>query len=172
MAIFDSDVLIHFFRRHPGAIQIIESEPDRAISDVTYMEVMQGARDRKEIEIIRFFLSEFGFQRMALTENISHRASLYIEEFALNSGLQLPDALIAATAMEKSLPLVTGNVKHFKVIPGLQVKAFRPRVLRHHNPRSSQAANRNARSSDTAAMSHLRPPALGRAKPSRSNPSS
>jgi predicted nucleic acid-binding protein len=62
---------------------------------------------------------------LALTENISHLASLYIEEFAPGSGLQLADALIAATAVEKSLPLVTGNVKLFKAIPGLQGKGFR-----------------------------------------------
>ena len=126
MAIFDTDVLIHFFRRHTEAIRIIEAEPNRAISDVTYMEVMQGARSKKEMLVIRGFLSEFEFQRLPLTENIGHRASLYIEEFALPSGLHLTDALIASTAMERGLPLVTGNVKHFKMIPGLQVKAFKP----------------------------------------------
>ena len=126
MPIFDTDVLIHFFRRHPGAIGVLEGEPERAISTITYMEVMQGVRSKREMEVVRNYLIEFEFRQLPLTENIGHRASMYIEEFALGHGLHLTDALIAATAMENGLPLVTGNAEHFKTIPGLQVKVFRP----------------------------------------------
>ena len=126
MAIFDTDVLIHCERGHKGALECLDQAEERCISCVTGMELLQGARSANELRETRIFLTEFGFRIFPLSENIGHRASLYIEEFALGSGLHVTDALIAATAMEKAQPLVTGNLKHFKVIPGLQVKAFRP----------------------------------------------
>jgi predicted nucleic acid-binding protein len=35
-------------------------------------------------------------------------------------------ALIAATALEHQLPLLTANVKHFGAVKGLKVEAFEP----------------------------------------------
>jgi predicted nucleic acid-binding protein len=42
-----------------------------------------------------------------------------MEAFSLSHGLQIPDALIAATALEHGLPLNTKNVRHFQMTPGL-----------------------------------------------------
>jgi len=36
------------------------------------------------------------------------------------------DAIIAATAVENDMTLVSSNVKHFKVVKNLQLKAFKP----------------------------------------------
>ena len=54
------------------------------------------------------------------------RASALIDELALSHGLRLADALIGATAMELHATLLTGNVKHFAAIEGLQVEVFVP----------------------------------------------
>jgi predicted nucleic acid-binding protein len=51
---------------------------------------------------------------------------VYIEEYALASGLRAADALIAATATENNLTLTSGNGKHFKPIHGLRLKIFIP----------------------------------------------
>ncbi|MBL4818541.1 MAG: PIN domain-containing protein [Deltaproteobacteria bacterium] len=63
---------------------------------------------------------------LPLTENIGHRASIYIEDYALSHGVRSADAIIAATAMENNLMLATGNKKHFQCISGLKLKIFRP----------------------------------------------
>ena len=42
----------------------------------------------------------------------------------LSDGLQLGDALIAATALEHQLSLLTGNAKHFSAIANLRVERF------------------------------------------------
>ena len=60
------------------------------------------------------------------SENIDYRVSVYIEEYALSSGLLAGDAIIAATAVENSMVLATGNRKHFKPIKDLSLKIFRP----------------------------------------------
>ena len=68
----------------------------------------------------------FDFLVLPLTENIGYRASIYIEEYTLTSGLRSDDAIIAATAVENNLPLVSSNAKHFKRIKELQLKSFKP----------------------------------------------
>jgi len=40
--------------------------------------------------------------------------------------LQLGDALIAATALEHRLAVLTANTKHFSPIDGLRIEAFVP----------------------------------------------
>ena len=124
--IFDTDVLIWFLRGNPKAAKEIEMTPDRVISVVTYMELLQGARDRREAGLIRSFLKDFGFVTHPLSESIGHRATVYIEEYALKSGLMLADALVAGTAVESHQSLCTGNRKHFRHVVELNLVLFKP----------------------------------------------
>ena len=124
--IFDTDVLIWFFRGDRNAKDLIESESDRAISIVALMEIFQGARSLSEIAIIRRFFPAAGFRIIAISEPISHLATTLMEEYSMRVGLHVTDALIAATARETAGTLVTGNVRHFRAIPQLELKAFRP----------------------------------------------
>ena len=124
--LFDTDVLIWCFRGKAKAAQTIESADAPAISAVTYMELVQGVRNKQETRAICSFLADLHIPTLPLTENIGHRATIYLEEHALSAGLTMGDALIAATAMEHTLALCTGNAKHFKCIAGLEVQAFKP----------------------------------------------
>ena len=71
------------------------------------MELAQGARDRDDLRMIKRFLAELGFTVLPLTENIGHRSLVYIEEYGLSAGLRAGDAIIAATAVENALPLMS-----------------------------------------------------------------
>lgn len=124
--IFDTDVLIWLMRGNTKAANAIDKADMRTISIVTYMELLQGSRDKREMKAIKSFLAEMQFQTLSLTENIGHRASIYMEEYALSSSIGMADALIAATAVEAGELLFTGNEKHFKAINELDVKRFRP----------------------------------------------
>lgn len=124
--LFDTDILIWIQRGNEKAADLIEQDFNRFISVFTYMELLQGAANKTQYRLIRDFLSEYGFQLLPLSENIGHRASIYVEEFALSSGLWAADALIAATAAENNMTLVSGNSKHFRPIKDLRLKIFRP----------------------------------------------
>ena len=124
--IFDSDVLIWFERGNPKALRVLEEAPARFLSVFSCMELLQGARDRRHLASMKDFLSSFGFIVLPLTENVGHRALIYVEQYALNHGLSATDAIIAATAAENNLTLVSSNAKHYRPIKDLRFKAFAP----------------------------------------------
>ena len=50
----------------------------------------------------------------------------YMEQHFLSHSLQLADALIGATAIAYSLPILTGNDKHYNIVKDIQITKFRP----------------------------------------------
>jgi len=124
--IFDTDIIIWIFKGHEKAARLIENTPDRQISTITYLELIQGAQNRQELKTIKSFLKDHAFQILPLTENIGHRASIYMEEYTLKTALYLADALIAATTVEHNTVLCTANRKHYRDIKELSLKVFRP----------------------------------------------
>ncbi len=124
--IFDTDVLIWVHRGNRRAAALVDRASDRFVSVQTVLELIQGASSMAHVRMAKNFLTEFGFSVLPLTENIGHRATVYMEEYALSSGLRAGDSLIAATAVENDLPLSSANRKHFRPIRELQVKVFKP----------------------------------------------
>jgi predicted nucleic acid-binding protein len=124
--LFDTDVLIWLFKGNSRSAEVIEAELERQISIVTYMELIQGANNKQEARTIRIFLKEYGFELLALTENIGHRAAIYIDEYSLVSGLRMADALVAATASENRMSLCTGDCGHYRALKDIEIIRFRP----------------------------------------------
>ena len=125
--IFDTDVLIWSLRGNRLAGKAIDAESDRKVSIISYMELVQGARDKVELNTIRSFLREAGFTVLPLSESIGSLGLTYLEEHALSRGLELADALVAATAVISNEALCTANIKHFRCVPELTLKPFRNR---------------------------------------------
>jgi len=124
--IFDTDILIWVQKGNEKAATLVDKSTERFLSIFTYTEPLQAAINKKEHRIIKEFLRLYGFRVLPLTENIGHRALVYVEEYSLSSGLRAVDAIIAATATENNMILATGNGKHFKPIKDLTLKIFRP----------------------------------------------
>ena len=124
--VFDTDVLIWALRGSSKAARAIDQQDSRSLSVVSYMELLQGALDKNEVKLIKALLADCRFNALALSENIGHRASIYMEEYGLSAGLEMADALIAATAVENHDSLLTGNARHYRMIRELAVSSFRP----------------------------------------------
>lgn len=123
--IFDTDIFILAQRGNHQAAKLIDSTEQRFISVMTYMEFLQGVNDRKQLKLNQSFLRDLSFVTLPLTENIGHRAAVYIEEYALSHGMRAADAIIAATATENNMPLASANTKHFRHIQDIELVAFK-----------------------------------------------
>ena len=124
--LFDTDILIWIQRGNHRAAGLVEKEEERCISVLTYMELLQGASEKRQHENILDFLREFSFRIVPLSENIGHRAAIYIEEYSLSHGLRSGDAIIAATATENGLTLCTSNLRQYRPIRELKLRIFKP----------------------------------------------
>ena len=120
----DTDVWVWHLRGYQQATQKLDSLSTLTISAITYLELLQGLRNKTEMNAIQQSLAMRHTQRLLLTPTITERATALMETWVLSNGLQLGDALIAATALEHQLPLLTGNVKDFSAIPNLRIEKF------------------------------------------------
>ena len=124
--IIDTDVLIWYMRGNEKAFEVIENTSPFYISVITYMELVQGMRNKNELNELRKALREWNSKTLYITEDISTKAMFFIERHYLSHSLEIADSIIAATAIVNALPLMTGNDKHYQVINDLKVKIFRP----------------------------------------------
>lgn len=106
--IFKGDVLVKNYVENLNA----------AVDAVIHIECLQGSKSNQEKSRIRKYLSNF--PTFLTTPEVSRRAIELINTYSNSHGLFLADALIAATALENDLTIVTYNVDDFKFIDNLK----------------------------------------------------
>ncbi len=124
--IFDTDVLIWYLRGNERAFRAVENAGPFSISVVTYMELVQGMRNKNELIQLRKALRGWNSKILYINEDTSTKAMFYIERHFLSHSLQMADAFVAATAVVNGLPLRTGNTKHYRILKEVEVRVFRP----------------------------------------------
>ena len=122
----DTDVLIWNLRGNERAANLLDLQRGFFISAVSYMELLQGLRDKVELRELRQAIRFWDARVVQIDEEISARAMFLVEEYALSHGMQMADALIAATAVALGVSLVTANDRHYRHIEGLDIVVFRP----------------------------------------------
>ena len=124
--IIDTDVFIWELRGSIKAREIIHQNIPFAISVVTYIELVQGMRNKQELNKLIKQLTRWDVNIIQINSDISTRAMIFIEEFFLSHSMELADALIAATCINNSDVLLTANAKHYNHIPNIQLIRFNP----------------------------------------------
>lgn len=122
----DTDVLIWHLRGYAQATRRLDELGALTLSAVSYLEVLQGMRNKAELAAVKKMLERRAATLLPLSEAITLRAIDLMESLTLGHGLQMGDALIAATALAHGLPVLTANVKHFSAVEGLTIEAFLP----------------------------------------------
>ena len=124
--LIDSDVLIWAARGNVNAKNAICENIPFNISVITYMEVVQGVLNKRELDLFKRKLTEWQTNIIHINRSISVNAMHLVETYHLSHSMELADAEIAATALEYSETLLTGNDKHYKFIPNIKIKKFIP----------------------------------------------
>jgi len=120
--LIDTDVLIWYLKGNENAYQVIENSSNFFISVMTYMELVQGMRNKKELNNLRKALHIWNAKILYISEEISVKAMFYVEQHFLSHSIQLADALIGATAIVYGNSVLTGNDKHYKILKDLKIK--------------------------------------------------
>lgn len=115
----DSDVLIHYLRGKIVARELLERHCDEmAFSVVTVGEIWAGVKGEREAELVSSLSSVFPV--LPVTGDIAKKAGFYVARYGRSHGVVLLDALIAATAWHEKCTLMTLNVRHYPMFPGLE----------------------------------------------------
>jgi predicted nucleic acid-binding protein len=117
--VLDTDVMIDLLREHKAAeawLRSLEAFP--AVSCFTVLELLAGSQDKSEYRRVEQMLMDFSVLYPAMED--LEAAAFRLTPFALSHGVGCLDLLIASVALGHGLTLATFNLKHFRVIPGLQ----------------------------------------------------
>ena len=113
-AVFDSNILIDSLNGINSATRELDRYSQGYISVVTWIEVMAGAKNDSDAEVVRRFLRTF--------RCIDLDAEIAEEAASLRQGrkLKLPDAVVLATARVHDAILITRDTD-FPDTPGIRI---------------------------------------------------
>ena len=120
--VVDTSLLVDKFRGGPAWKRFEKTAAGNSevnLSTVGYFEIFSGesTRGSEKMGEIREFLRQF--EKVDITEGIATRAGEMARDYKLD--IDLPDFIVAATAIEIGAEVVTLNRKHFAQVPGLRL---------------------------------------------------
>ena len=122
MILCDTNIIIEILKGNEETIKIMESIglENIAISSVTVMELYFGALNKRELNKIKKHLKALNIAHF--DNDVSELAVSMIESYSKSHRIQIPDAIIAATALSLEIKLFTLNLKDFRYIDGLKLQ--------------------------------------------------
>jgi len=119
--LIDTDIIIDFLRRRDYARKLLENWADKgliAISALTHLEIYQGMKTGEE-EATNALLD--GLLSVIVDIPIARRAGRMLKELRLKGVTAgIADSVIASTALQLGVPLLTNNIEHYH-FPDLRV---------------------------------------------------
>lgn len=120
MFLLDSCIFISILKGNPALLQWVAALSNPHLDYTIYIEVLQGStKSNHEKRGIKAFLDTFPC--LWLTPEIGKTALRLIDTYSNSHGLLLPDSLVAASALEYGLRLITYNINDFRFIKNFTV---------------------------------------------------
>ena len=125
--LLDPDTYIEILRGNPTVLEQVQryAPDDLAVSAITHYELAYGAErcplNRQEAETAKVNIFLRQIHEIPFAANIARRSARIratLDNFGMPIGPM--DNLIAGTALETGLILVTGNLREFKRIEGIR----------------------------------------------------
>lgn len=112
--LIDSDILIDHLRKEKNALDFLDRALEKGsllfLSVVSRAEIYAGMRKGEDKAICSLFDI---IKPVNVDATIADKAGEYLRKFSKSHALNVGDAIIAATASEMELSLVTRNLKHY-----------------------------------------------------------
>jgi tRNA(fMet)-specific endonuclease VapC len=132
LALLDTDILSELLKQQNPAVQqnaanYLSEHGQFAISAITRYEVVRGLKSKQAWRQLNQFRSFCGNTLvLPISDAVLDRASdLWADARKGGHPGRDPDLIIAATALESSRVLITGNLAHFSWIPSLTIENWR-----------------------------------------------
>lgn len=117
--LIDTNIFIAILKGDAKLKSLVESLAC-AIDTIVYVELIQGSKDKSEVQKIEKYLTRF--ELIHFDKAISQKTLYLIRTYSKSHNLMLGDATIAATCLENDLTLITYNVKDFRFIKSLKIQ--------------------------------------------------
>lgn len=121
MILLDSDIFIDILRGHApteawfAALPELPQAPGQVV-----LELLADRRDKQQVRQVQDLLTDLPIvwpSSAACQTVLDH-----YPDYRLRFNLEPVDALIAACALERQATLSTFNIKHYRLVPGLDVR--------------------------------------------------
>ncbi len=117
--LFDTDVLVDFFRGTRKAVDLVNLHSERIIlSSIVVAELFAGVKGDTELAVLEKFISLF--RVVPVSTEIAKVGGLYKRDYGKSHGVGLADAILAATAEAEDAELKTLNIRHYPMLKGLE----------------------------------------------------
>lgn len=121
MILCDTNIFIHAFNGDEKTISVLGEigYENVILSSITVMELYQGMGNKEELAVMKKRIRYYDV--IGINEEVSSLAAQFIEQYALSHRLQIPDAIIGATAVVHQIDLYTYNIKDFHYLPDIKI---------------------------------------------------
>lgn len=127
-SLLDTNIITAFLKGNPNVVERVEqyvNEHERlTISIFSYYEILRGLKalgSKKKLQAFDRFINDSKIEELERPVIIK-AADIYVNLKREGKLVEDADILIAATALNKGLAVVTDNEKHFRRIKGLEVE--------------------------------------------------
>ena len=121
LVLCDTNIFINWFNNHKPTIEKIQNIglDNIAILVISVMELYEGVDNKQQLQRLKKKIKHYYI--VDFSKEISELSLQLIEKYKLSHELQIPDAIIGATAIVFDLRLFTYNTKDFRFMPGIKL---------------------------------------------------
>lgn len=124
LVVLDSDIFVDYLRNYPPALAFFQSIPldkrtNILFSAITETELITGESCNDNEIRIKVLGMLNSFTKIKVDNPVALRAGDLCRVY----GIDMPDAIIAATALINKAELVTKNIKDYNKVDGLKIRS-------------------------------------------------
>ena len=122
--LFDTNVIINHLKGNSKIVLFLKllEHDEKFYSVITEIEIYSNIRESEKEKTDLFFSH---LKSIEVTKEIATASSEYMQRYSKSHNLELPDAVISATAKVNALIFLTSNTKHF---PMKDIRIINPKL--------------------------------------------